>query len=246
MKIIKSLQSKDGKTIKHLQKTNDGHIIETGYYNLDEHIICISSQIGCPMGCVFCATTKPVNWAGSKQPLVRNLTSKEIVWQVENVILPLQKKGQLKTKQILFSFMGMGEPFLNYKNVLGSIKILSKKFSNSRTTISTLGVKPDLIKKLAHEKINTTLKLHLSLHAPTDALRKKLMPKAGPIKPALEALKYFSLIRNTPAKVNYILIKNTNDSLKHAAQLARMRAVPIHSKTKQSERLRRSTTIRHK
>ncbi|MBI4992668.1 MAG: radical SAM protein [Candidatus Magasanikbacteria bacterium] len=221
MKIVKSLKSNDGKTTKYLQKTKDGHIIEAGYYNLDEHIICISSQIGCLMGCVFCATTAPVD---SKKGglFVRNLTSEETVQQVKNVILRLKIDGGLSSKKILFSYMGMGEPFLNYKNVVDSIKILSKKFPNSRTTISTLGISPGLIKKLAREKINTLLKLHLSLHAPNNTLRKKILPKSQKIQPALNALKYFSSIRGVPATVNYILIKNVNDSQKQAAQLARL------------------------
>lgn len=220
MEIIKSFKSKDGKTVKYLQRTSDDHVIETGYYNLDEHIICISSQIGCALGCVFCATAKPIDYQYSEKSFVRNLTSEEIVQQATNVIAQLPKHDKLKTKPILFSYLGMGEPLANYKNVVNSIKILSREFLCSRTTIATLGINPDLIKKLAHEKINTILKLHLSLHAPDDALRRKILPKAREIKPALEALKYFSLKKNAPAKINYILIRNINDSPKHAGQLA--------------------------
>ncbi len=222
MKIIKSIQSKDGKTIKYLQKTRDGHIIETGYYNFDEHIICISSQIGCSLGCIFCATGAPIDSLNKNRYFIRNLTTKEIVQQVKNILLLLQKQRKLKSKKILFSFMGMGEPFLNYKNVVRSVKILNKEFPNSRTTISTLGIKPALIKKLAREKINTLLKLHLSLHAPNNVLRNKILPKAQKIKPILEALKYFSVTKNSPVKVNYILIKDINDSIKDAIQLANL------------------------
>jgi len=118
--------------------------------------------------------------------------------------------------------MGMGEPFLNYENIVDSIKKLSKKFPNSRTTISTLGTSPTLIKKLAHEKIDTVLKLHLSLHAPTDALRKKILPKAQKIQPILEAFKYFSSVRSVPLKINYILIAGLNDSPDHASKLANL------------------------
>lgn len=221
MKIVKSLISSDKKTIKYLQKAEDDHIIETGYYNLDEHIICVSSQIGCLMGCIFCATTKPVDTLDPNKHFIRNLTSKEIVQQVENILQRI-KQNKLRSKRILFSYMGMGEPFLNYQNVLKSIKILSKKFPQSRTTISTLGIKPSLVRKLARTKINTILKLHLSLHAPNDALRKKILPKAQKIQSALGALKYFSLVRNTPAKVNYILIKNINDSKNCAVQLSKL------------------------
>jgi len=221
MEIIKSLISDDGKTIKYLQRTEDKHIIETGYYNLDEHIICISSQIGCPMRCVFCATSAPVDSLNPGKRFICNLTSEEIIGQVKNV-LSLIKQNELKSKRILFSYMGMGEPFLNYKNVIRSIEILSEEFPNSRATISTLGIEPLLIRKLAHENLNTTLKLHLSLHAPNDALRKKILPEARQIFPALEALKYFSKERNIPSKVNYILIKGINDSESHAIQLAKL------------------------
>jgi 23S rRNA (adenine2503-C2)-methyltransferase len=221
MKIIKSLISNDEKTIKYLQKTEDNNIIETGYYDLDEHIICISSQIGCLMNCIFCATTASIDSPNPDKHFIRNLTSEEIIRQVKNILNSIDQ-NKLKAKRILFSYMGMGEPFLNYKNVVRSIKILSKEFPNSRTTVSTTGIKPELMEKLADEKIDTILKLHLSLHAPNDTLRKKILPKAQKIKPALEALKYFSLTRKTPSKVNYILIKNINDSKNHAIQLAKL------------------------
>lgn len=218
MKILKSLFSDDKKSTKFLQVTKEDCVIETGYYNLDEHIVCISSQIGCLMGCIFCAPADPVGQSGPNKRFVRNLSSAEIVSQVCNV-LSLIDQSSLESKRILFSYMGMGEPFLNYQNVLESIKSLSKKFPNSRTTISTLGVKPDLMKKMAHLKLNNVLKLHLSLHAPNDRLRRKILPKAQKIQPALQALKYFSLRRKVPAKVNYILVKGLNDSGNHANQL---------------------------
>jgi len=203
MKILKSLSSNDKKTTKFLQSTKEG------------------SQIGCLMGCIFCATTDPVGQSDPNKPFIRNLTSAEIVSQVCNVS-SLIVQSDLKSKRILFSYMGMGEPFLNYKNVFKSIKSLSKKFPNSRTTISTLGVRPDLMRKMAHLKLNNVLKLHLSLHAPNDELRRKILPKAQKIQPTLQALKYFSLIRKVPAKVNYILIKGLNDSKNHAHQLVRL------------------------
>ena len=221
MKIIKSLFSKDKKATKFLQATKEGHIIETGYYNLDEHIVCISSQIGCLMRCIFCVATSPISQLDSNKSFVRNLTSTEIISQTCNV-LSLINQDDLKSKRILFSYMGIGEPFLNYKNVLKSIKSLSKKFPESRTTISTLGIRPDLIKEIAHIKLNNILKLHLSLHAPNDKLRKKILPKAQEIQPVLQALEYFSLLRKVSVKVNYVLIKDLNDSEDHANQLAKL------------------------
>lgn len=220
MRIIKKLLSEDKTTTKYLQETIDNHIIETGYYNIDEHIICISSQIGCQMNCIFCATTKPMDKYNSKR-FIRNLTSEEIVKQVEN-ILNIIPKEELDLKKILFSFAGMGEPFLNYDNVVESIKILTKKFPNSRTTVSTMGINPELMKKLARENISTELKLHFSLHAPDDILRKRILPYSKPIEQSLKALKEFASIKKTTPKVNYVLIKGINDSENHATQLAKL------------------------
>jgi len=216
MKVIEVLVSRDGHSRKYLQQTKDGHIIETGYFDLAEQIICLSSQIGCPLGCIFCATTAPVDKINPRKNFIRNLTAAEITMQAENVIGDIKSKTK---KPVLFSYMGMGEPLLNYKNVVKSIKKLSRKYSNSRTTISTSGVRPKLIKKFAEEKFAGVVNLHFSLHAPNIALRKKIMPSAGSIKNGLEALKYFSDKKKLTCKVNYVLIKNINDSEKNAREL---------------------------
>ncbi len=221
MKIIKSLKSKDGITTKYLQEAKDDHIIETAFYGLDEHIICLSSQIGCPMGCVFCAATKPADDSRPSQPLIRNLNTEEIVQQAKNV-LNLLDPNVLSSKRVLLSFMGLGEPFLNYQNVVQGTEKLTREYPNSRVTISTIGASPEKMKKIAREKLSIIIKLHLSLHAPNDKLRRKILPRAGKIKPSLEALKYFSLTKNVKAKVNYHPIKNLNDSKKHALQLAKL------------------------
>jgi len=221
MKIVKSLNSDNGQAIKYLQKTEDNNIIETGYYDLDEHIICISSQVGCPMGCIFCSTTTPIDLIKPNLRFVRNLSAKEMVQQVNN-ILGLLDKNKLFQKRILLSYMGMGEPFLNYDNITESIRILNRNYPKSRATIATIGTETELMKKLSHEQFDNLLKLHLSLHAPNDELRKKVLPKAESINTSLEALKYFSLARNVTCKVNYILIKDLNDSKNHAIELAKL------------------------
>ena len=207
--------------MKYLQRTEDNNIIETGYYDLDEHIFCISSQIGCPMGCIFCSTTAPIDLIRPNLRFVRNLSAEEIVQQVVN-ILELLGKNKLSQKRILFSYMGMGEPFLNYDNVIKSIRILSRNYPNSRVTIATIGTETELIRKLSHEQFDILLKLHLSLHAPNDKLRKQILPKAENINTALEALSYFSSTKNVTCKVSYILIKDFNDSENHATQLAEL------------------------
>lgn len=219
MKIIKTLISRDGISRKFLQETTDGNIIETGYYDLDERIICISSQIGCAMGCIFCATSIPIKTKDAK-PFIRNLTATEIVQQIKNVLATVPSSGP--RKKILFSFMGMGEPFLNYKNVVASIKLLERQFPHSRTTIATTGVNSGLIKKLAHEQFSATVKVHLSLHAPNNTLRKKIMPHVWTIKPSLEALRYYAGRKHMTLKVNYVPIRGVNDSKPHAVQLAEL------------------------
>lgn len=220
MKVLKSFKSKDGKTIKYLQKTNDGHLIETSYFDLDEHIICISTQIGCPMGCIFCATAKPID---SNKSFIRNLTTEEIVQQVKNIISRLQKQNKLGTKSILFSYMGMGEPFLNYDAVMKAVRLLNDQEGLSmgarHMSISTSGV-VEGITKLARE--NLQINLAISLHAPNDALRSKLMPinKKYPIKKLLAAADNFIAKTNKQVMIEYIMIDGINDSDACAMELA--------------------------
>jgi len=178
MKIVKIISSKDKKSYKVLQQTHDNHVIETGYFDLGERIICISSQIGCPMECVFCATTTPVDSVNPMLHFIRDLTSQEIYQQVKNVLDNKISKTN-KSKPILLSYMGMGEPFLNYDNVVKSIEEISSEYKNvSQATIATSGIFPEKIKRLAKEKFNVKVKIQLSLHAPNERLRKKIMPKA--------------------------------------------------------------------
>ncbi|NIM46911.1 MAG: radical SAM protein [Candidatus Aenigmarchaeota archaeon] len=219
MKIIKQLHSKDGKSTKFLQQTNDFHVIETSYIDLDENIICISTQVGCKMGCVFCATTKPVDAINPNLRFIRNLTCDEITQQISNVIGSIQ----LNSKPILLSYMGMGEPFLNYDNVTCSIKNISSKYPGAtRVSIATSGISPLKIKKLAHENFDIEVKVQLSLHAAKEKLRKKIMPGSKSIKKALGAVKYFSKIKSEPMKINYVLIGGINDSDKDAHELVKL------------------------
>lgn len=212
VKKIKLIISQDKLNRKFLMQTHDHQLIEAGYYTLDEHILCLSSQIGCPMKCLFCA---------SGESFTRNLSAAEIVSQAENILAEI-KDGGPEEKGLLFSFMGMGEPFLNYENLVKSLWLLGYYYPNSRMTISTLGTRPELMKNLARLRLNNTLKLHLSLHAPNDELRRRLLPQAGNIRPALDALAYFSSVRKVSVKVNYVLINKFNDSRKQAFQLAKL------------------------
>jgi len=114
----------------------------------------------------------------------------------------------------------MGEPFFNFSNVISNIKHLAIIYPNSQITITTTGVKPNLIRELANLSLPLVIKIHLSLHSPTDQSRRILMPKVVGLKQSLSALKYFAQKTSTTPKLNYILIRNVNDSPEMAEKLA--------------------------
>ncbi len=222
---INEKSSKD--TTKTLFKTKDGQFIEAV---LMRHIpsvklkdrkngkgrntICISSQAGCPMACTFCATGK----LGFK----RNLTSEEIVDQVLYFARFLKKEDK-KVDNIVF--MGMGEPFHNYDNVMEAVQILNDKdgfnLGIRHISISTCGIAP-AIKKFADEK--TQVNLAISLHAPNDEIRNKIMPvnKAYNLKKLFEAIEYYIKKTNRKVMFEYLLIEGVNDSVDNAKDLAKL------------------------
>lgn len=176
--------------------------------------VCVSSQVGCPLGCQFCITGQ----AGFK----RNLHYFEIVEQVL-FFAKLLKKDKQKITNIVF--MGMGEPFLNYDDVLRAIRVLNDKdgfnLGSRHFSISTVGI-VEGIQKLAQEPLQVNLAI--SFHAPTDELRVKIMPinKKYPIKKILSAVADY--IKKTKRRVmfEYIMIKDTNDSDEYAEKLAEL------------------------
>ncbi len=225
-------ESKDGQTAKALITLDDGLKIESVLMRHAErgegdaqrpgkkrNTICISSQVGCPLGCVFCATGQ----AGFK----RNLTSWEIVEQVLFFARLLKKENQKVTNIV---FMGMGEPFLNYDNVLAAIKILNDKeglnLGARHYSISTVGI-PGGIQKLAQEKLEVNLAI--SLHASNDALRSKIIPanKQYPIGEIFKAVDNYIKKTHRRVMLEYIMIKNVNDSEVCARELAKIAKRPI-------------------
>lgn len=219
MKIIESHKSDDGISYKYLQDVGGGHVIETGLFDLDEETVCITTQIGCPMGCVFCASTEPVDSISPDLRFVRNLTAAEMVAEVKNV---LDVSEITKKKTVLLSYMGTGEPLLNYDEVVNSIRLLAKEERVRRATIATCGVSPDLIRRLGSEKLPIKTKIQLSLHAPNQKLRDKIMPNAGDLRAAVEATYQFAQQTGHRTKVNYVLIKDINDSDENARELAEL------------------------
>lgn len=219
---VQAIISQDEKTVKALITLKDNLKIETVLmrHNNGRNTVCVSSQVGCALGCSFCATGK----LGFK----RNLTSMEIVEQVLFFARYLKSKNSKITNVV---FMGMGEPFLNYDNVLDAIKILNDKdgfgLGSRHFSISTVGI-VDGIRKLAGEKLQVNLAI--SLHAPNDKLRSEIMSvnKKYPLKDVLEEVDLY--IRETRRKVmfEYIMIKDINDSNEYAKALAVIMKKPLY------------------
>lgn len=213
--------SNDQKTIKTLLTLDDGLKIETVLMRYDDrNTVCVSSQVGCPLGCLFCATGE----MGYK----RNLTVSEIVSQILLFARLLKKENQKITNLV---FMGMGEPFLNYDNVLKGIKILNSPekmgFGSRRFSISTCGI-IEGIQRLADEPLE--INLAISLHAPNDKLRSELMPinKKYPLANLLLTIEKY--IRKTKRKVmfEYVLLKEVNDSEACARELSKLMKHPLY------------------
>jgi 23S rRNA (adenine2503-C2)-methyltransferase len=212
--------SEDG-TIKSRFKTWDGHMVEGVLIPTElRNTACVSSQIGCSLSCKFCAT----GYIDRK----RNLAFDEIYDQVVLINEQCEKKYGKKLSNIVF--MGMGEPLLNYKNVLKAIERISSPdglaMSPKRITVSTAGVAKQ-IKQLGDDKVK--FKLALSLHAANDAKRHEIMPinDSNNIQSLVDALNYFYKQTKSEITFEYILFNNFNDSLKDADELIKIyRQVP--------------------
>ncbi len=201
--------SKDG-TIKYLFELEDGNYTEAVLMRFDNRAnltACISTQVGCAMGCTFCATAK----LGFK----RNLTVNEIIQQ----IFLIQADTALKVTNIVY--MGQGEPLLNFDNLVVSIKIFREQFQVGarRITVSTCGIIPQ-INKLAEQNFQSTLAI--SLHAPNQEIRKKIMPVANKYKfeELMDSLKQYTEKTGRRVTVEYVLMKDVNDSIEDARKLA--------------------------
>lgn len=214
--------SGDG-TLKSRFKTHDGHFMEGVLIPTENrNTACVSSQIGCSLTCSFCAT--------GKMERKRNLDFDEIYDQV--AILNEQSEKTYNRKLSNIVFMGMGEPLLNYNNVLMAIeKITDPKglaMSPKRITVSTAGV-AKMIKKLGDDKVR--FNLALSLHAATDKKRDSIMPinESNSIDSLVEALNYFYEQTKNDITLEYILLKDVNDSLEDAEDLVKIyRKIPTH------------------
>lgn len=212
--------SADG-TLKTRFKTIDGHLAEGVLIPTEKRqTACVSSQIGCSLGCKFCAT----GYMGRK----RNLSFDEIYDEVVLLNQQAEKNYQKKLSNIVF--MGMGEPLLNYKNVLKAIDRISSPdglgMSARRITVSTAGI-AKMIRQLGDDQVR--FKLALSLHAANDQKRHEIMPinDTNNIKSLIDALNYFYKQTRNEITLEYILFKDFNDSLQDADELVKVyRQIP--------------------
>lgn len=204
-------ESSDG-TRKIAYRLSDGSIVESVLIPEKDHwSICVSSQVGCAMGCRFCCT--------ASMGFIRNLTVSEIVSQV---LYPMKACPDRFFRNIVF--MGMGEPLLNYDNVIKAVRILTDadgpQFSRRRITLSTCGI----VERLSSLERDTEAALAVSLNAPSDEIRRRIMPVARkyPLARLLEALRAYQLPNRRRITMEYVLIRGVNDSLRDARELVRI------------------------
>ena len=218
---IENIETSTDGSRKYLFKLADAKYIESVLIpERDHYTLCISSQVGCAQNCRFCLTA-----SGGFQ---RNLSKAEIVSQVRDI------KNDLKDSTLLSNlvFMGMGEPLANYKNLVAAIELITDNslglgFAARRVTVSTAG----LVSRLADLGHDTRVNLAVSLNAADNATRSRLMPinRKFPIEKLLKACEHFPLRGGRRITIEYVLLKDVNDSVKDAERLARLLR-PIKSK----------------
>jgi 23S rRNA (adenine2503-C2)-methyltransferase len=216
-------RSTDG-TIKWRWHTADGLPVESVYMpETERKTLCVSSQVGCGMGCTFCLT--------ATMGLLRNLTSGEIVDQVHRANRRLVELGEGEGPRPLTNlvFMGMGEPLANFENLKAALEILLSEdgpnFSHRHVTVSTAGLAP-MIRRLGEE---TQVKLAVSLNATTDEARSRIMPinQRYPIAELLRACRAFPLKQGRRITFEYVMLGGVNDADEDADRLGRiLRGIP--------------------
>jgi 23S rRNA (adenine2503-C2)-methyltransferase len=183
--------------------------------------VCISSQVGCPLGCSFCAT--------AAMGFIRNLHAYEIYQQVSLAYQLAQERHNVRLSNIVI--MGMGEPLLNFDNVSQAVQLITSpqglEMSPSRITLSTAGI-PDAVKQLADSNLN--IQLAISLHSADPRIRQELMPiaKTHSLQELSQAIQYYHSKTQERITLEYLLLDNINDSVSDAEKLARFcRPFPV-------------------
>lgn len=215
LQLSKMTESNDKETFKFLWKLDDGSFVESVLIcSSARRTVCVSTQVGCPARCAFCAS--------GKQGFFRNLKPAEIVEQVIHINTWLALKGE-RVSHIVY--MGMGEPMKNYEHVMRSVRILCDpallNISQRRITVSTVGV-VEGIRRMANEELK--LNLVLSLHAPNQHIRKKIIPYARqyPLETVMEAMDIYAEKTGRDITYEYTLIAGINDHPDHAHELGNL------------------------
>jgi 23S rRNA (adenine2503-C2)-methyltransferase len=211
--LVTAQKSRDG-TAKLLLEEADGKRIETVLLPYEARTsVCISSQVGCPVGCVFCAT--------ATMGFARNVTAGEMVDQVLAAQEAAQRAGRPRITHVVV--MGMGEPLLNMEELLKAIRLLNQEvgIAMRHITVSTVGYVPGIL-RLAEEDLQITLAL--SLHAPNDTLRSQLIPMAKkyPLRETMAAVRLYTQRTGRRVTLEYLLLSGVNDSEPLAGELARL------------------------
>ncbi len=214
LELTDTKESREPESIKFAFKTQDAHYVETVFMRHDDgrNTVCVSSQIGCAMGCAFCAT--------GALGIKRNLTAEEIVDQIIQAARYVKAKNGKITNIV---FMGMGEPFNNTDEVFAAIKILTSPeefgLGARHISISTCGIVPG-IERLAKEL--PQINLAISLHAPNQEVRAKIMPvsRAYPLDRLMRALRAYMDWTHRKVMFEYIMLDGLNDSPEDAQDLA--------------------------
>ncbi len=211
--IHKAQFSNDG-TIKSSFKLHDQHLVEGVLIPKEDRMTaCVSSQVGCSLTCKFCAT--------GYMERKRNLNADEIYDQVALIAQQAQEKFQKNLSNVVY--MGMGEPLLNYANVIRSVELITSHqglgMAPKRITVSTAGISK-MIKKLGDDQVK--FNLALSLHAANDQKRNEIMPinQQNSLQALTEALKHYFIKTKNPVTYEYIIFNNFNDTLTDAQELA--------------------------
>jgi len=214
LELVKVVQSSDGQTQKFLWRLHDGLSVESVLIMAPgRKTVCVSTMVGCPARCSFCASGK----GGLKRPLEKD----EIVAQVWHIAQKLHEEGQERVSHVVF--MGMGEPLLNYEPVISAARMLIDPalfgLSQRRVSISTVGV-TEGIQRFSQEDLK--INLVLSLHAPNQALRERIIPfaRSYPLSEILEAYDAWSKISGRDQSFEYTLLSGINDGQEHARELA--------------------------
>ncbi len=217
--VVAEQRSSDGWTRKWLLRLSDGMEIETVLmeYADERHTVCVSTQVGCGMGCSFCAT--------GQMGFARNLSAGEIIAQVIHVARVLRAEGETLTNVV---FMGMGEPFANYHNVVRAIRQLNTPVAEGgfgmgmrRFTVSTAG----LVSGILHfSEERWQVNLAVSLHAATDELRNRLVPlnRRHPLQELVRATRRYIQRTNRRVSYEWVLIEGVNDTAEQAEALVKV------------------------